>query len=221
MRKIYIRHADKAYKNMESEFFKHDPGITTTGVERSINVAKRLIEEYGQPDKIVSSPFRRARETAMIMNTVLNNPLEEILIDNNLSEYLGNHNHISLDVTTATRIHNPPHPETFHEMKSRVKCHVEKMRKKTTQKETVWFITHGLIIKQVANSINLKTTKTFPCLTSLSIVETPDMIKGEFILFQGKLKQESDESTSFTTHTTHKSHTSHKNKITKILQKTY
>ena len=218
MRKIYIRHADKAYKNMESEIFKHDPGITTLGVDRSINVAKRLIEEYGPPDKIVSSPFRRARETAMIMNTVLNNPLEEIVIDNNLSEYLGNHNNVPLDVTTATQIHNPPHPETFDEMKKRVKRHVEKIRKKSHQKETVWFITHGLILKQVASSINLKTTKTFPCLTCLSIIETPDMVKGEFILFQGKLKHEKESEELFAIPKM-KNMKSSKNKITRILQK--
>jgi len=215
MRKIYIRHADKAYKNMESEFFKHDPGITMTGVERSISVAKRLVEEYGEPSKIVSSPFRRARETAMIMNTVLKNPLEEILIDNNLSEYLGNHNHVPLDVTTATSIHNPPHPESFDDMKKRVKRHIEKIRKKSSEKETIWFVTHGLILKQVASSISLKTTRTFPCLTCLSIVETPDMVKGEFILFQGKLKHEKESEEMFAVPKIKNT----KNKITRILQK--
>lgn len=194
MRRIYIRHADKAYKNMESEFFKHDPGITQTGVERAKRVARKLIDEYGIPTKIVSSPFRRARETAMIMNMILENPFEEIEIDINLSEYLGNHNNIPLDVTTATLVHNPPHPETFNDMKLRVKKHVEKMRKNnnTNTNETVWFITHGLIIKQIGNNVGLKTNKTLPCLTCFSVVETPDMIKAEFVLFQGSLKHEKE-----------------------------
>ncbi len=215
MRKIYIRHADKSYKNMESEIFKHDPGITTLGVERSINVALKLVEEYGEPTKIVSSPFRRARETAMIMNMTLKNPFEEILIDVNLSEYLGNHNNVPLDVTTATRIHNPPHPETFDGMKKRVKRHIEKINKHSNKKEIIWFITHGLILKQVANNISLKTTKSFPCLTCLSVIEKPDMIKGEFILFQGNLKDEKESEESFKS-----SKHSYSNKITRILQKT-
>jgi len=207
--RIYIRHADKAYKNMESEIFKHDPGITQVGVERARKVALKLVEEYGPPTSIVSSPFRRARETAMIMNMTLNNPFEEILIDNTLSEYLGNHNNVPLDVTTATKIHNPPHPETFDEMKKRVKKHVEKQRKNKNTNQIVWFITHGLIIKQIGSSIGIKTNKTFPCLTCLSVLEKSDMIKGEFILFQGELKHEREIEEFYKP----------KNKITKVLQR--
>lgn len=217
MRKIYIRHADKAYKNMESELFKHDPGITQVGVERARNVALRLIKEYGKPTKIVSSPFRRARETAMIMNMSLENPFEEIFIDPNLSEYLGNHNNVPLDVTNATKIHNPPHPETFEDMKKRVKKHVEKMRKKQNKysknKEIIWFITHGLILKQICNSINLKTTKTFPCLTCLSVIETNDMVKGEFILFRGELKHEKESEEIY------QPYKINMNKITRVLKR--
>ena len=219
MRKIYIRHADKAYKNMESELFKHDPGITKIGVERARNVALKLIEEYGEPSKIVSSPFRRARETAMIMNMALENPFEEIIIDTNLSEYLGNHNNVPLDVTNATKIHNPPHPETFDDMKKRVKRHVEKMRRKQKKypknKETIWFVTHGLILKQISNSINLKTTKTFPCLTCLSVLETQDMIKGEFILFRGVLKHEKESDEIY------QPYKKNMNKITRVLNGHY
>lgn len=209
--RIYIRHADKAYKNMESEIFKHDPGITQVGVERARKVALKLVEEHGQPTSIVSSPFRRARETAMIMNMTLNNPFEEIFIDTNISEYLGNHNNVPLDVTTPTKIHNPPHPETFDDMKKRVKKHVEKQRKNQKSGEIIWFITHGLIIKQIGNSIGIKTNKTFPCLTCLSIVEKPDMVKGEFILFQGELKHERESEESYKPFNT--------NKITRILQR--
>jgi broad specificity phosphatase PhoE len=118
---IYIRHAEKEYKNSEAEFYKHDPGIKEIGVERARKVALRLIELYGEPSKIVASPYRRTRETALIMNMMLKNPLEEIIIDNKLSEYLGNHYFSELDVTSATKIHNPPHPETFDEFRKRVK----------------------------------------------------------------------------------------------------
>lgn len=208
MRKVYIRHADKAYKNMEAEIFKHDPGITQIGVERARNVGLQLLKEYGHPTRIVSSPYRRARETAIIMNMILPNPLEDIEVDPNLSEYLGNHNNVPLDVTTATMIHKPPHPETFEDMKKRVKKHVEKIRKDKSG-GIVWFITHGLIIKQVGSSIGLKTTKTFPCLTCLSVVETPEIIKGEFILFPGENTKEEEYKPKY------------ENNITRILKRPY
>ena len=189
MRRIYIRHAEKEYKNMDSELFALDPPITLVGLERSKQVAKKLIEEYGEPTKIVSSPFRRARETSLIMNTMLRNPLDEIIIDNNLSEYLGNHPNSELDVTMATKIHKPPHPESFEDMKKRVKKHIDKTRKQDhdNPKEIVWYITHGLIMKQIAHYFGIATTKNFPCLTCLKVSETAEMNKAEFLIFREKL----------------------------------
>lgn len=188
---IYIRHAEKEYKNSDAEFYKHDPGIKEIGVERARKIALKLIEIYGEPTKIVSSPYRRTRETAMIMNMMLKNPFEEIMIDANLSEYLGNHYHVPIDVTTATKIHNPPHPETFDEMKKRVKRFMDK-NKNENSKEIVWVITHGIIIKQIANYIGIRTSKQFPCLTCFTVTEKSDVTRGEFLIFKGELKHEKE-----------------------------
>jgi broad specificity phosphatase PhoE len=185
MTNIYIRHAVKDYRNSDAEFFKHDPGIKEFGVERAKKIATKLIETYGEPTKIVASPYRRTRETAMIMNTMLKNPFEEIFINTNLSEYLGNHAHAPIDVTSATKIHNPPHPESFDDMKKRVKKFMDKNEK---SKEIVWFITHGIIIKQIASNLGIRTSKQFPYLTCFAVTEKTDMIRGEFLLFKGELK---------------------------------
>ena len=190
MRKIYIRHADKQYKNMDAELFKHDPGIKSVGVEKSKKVAEKLVAEYGEPTKIICSPFRRARETAMVMNSVLKNPVEEIHIDRNISEYLGNHPESELDVTPATKIHNPPHPETIDDMKKRVDRHVSKMYKydHDDPKAVVWIVTHGIIMKHITASGGIRNAKNFPCLTCVSIIETPDMKKCEFLIFYDRPK---------------------------------
>ena len=188
MRAIYIRHADKSYGNINNvEYFKHDPGITEVGVERTKSIASKLIEIYGEPTLIVSSPYRRTRETALVMNSMLKKPLEEIAIDIGISEYLGNHNHVSLDVTHATLIHSPPHPETFEQMKARVKKHARKLKK--FSKGVVWFISHGLIIKQIAALFNIKTSKQLPYLTCFSFVEKDNIVRGEFLLFRDLVEE--------------------------------
>lgn len=190
MRAIYIRHADKSYGNINNvEYFKHDPGITEVGVERTKSIASKLIEIYGEPTLIVSSPYRRTRETALVMNSMLKKPLEEIAIDIGISEYLGNHNNVPLDVTHATLIHSPPHPETFEQMKTRVKKHARKLKK--FSRGVVWFISHGLIIKQIAALFNIKTSKQLPYLTCFSFVEKDNIVRGEFLLFRD-LVEESD-----------------------------
>jgi broad specificity phosphatase PhoE len=211
----YIRHGEKEYKNSESEFYKHDPGLKEIGVIRAKKIALKLIEIYGLPTRIISSPFRRARETAAVMNMMLKKPFREIVIDRTLSEYLGNHHNISLDVTKATSIHNPPHPELFDDMKKRVKKHMEKTNLLLSEnpKENIWFITHGLIIRQIASHVGIKTVKTLPCLSCFTITETSEMLKGDFIVFRGDLKHEKD------CETDKEDDSLIKPKITKILQR--
>lgn len=203
MRTIYIRHADKNYTNGSAEYFKHDPGITEIGVERAKKIAIKLIELYGKPSRIVSSPYRRTRETSIIMNSMVSPPLPEIEIDSNISEYLGNHNSSELDVTIQTKIHKPPHPENFEQMKSRVKKHVEmnlsnqpKIREIESVKRydknstgVTWFVTHGLIIKQIALHFNIKTSKELPYLTCFSILDKKDVLRAEFLLFKNIPKE--------------------------------
>lgn len=182
-RRIYIRHADKEYANGDANLYKHDPGITSDGVEKARMVAKHLLEQWGPPDRIVLSPYRRTRETAAIMNSVLPKKVS-MHVDTDLSEYLGNHRSVPIDVTESTLVHDPPHPETFSDMKSRVRDHHIKITNysKRKKKGIIWVVTHGLIIKQVAGLIGVKMPKEFPTLTCLSIVDGEKFTKSEMII---------------------------------------
>lgn len=196
---IFIRHGEKQYKNANSTFDKHDPGLTEIGIERAKAVADKLIKLYGEPYKIICSPYRRTRETALIMNMQLKNPCEQIIIDTNLSEYLGNHPTAKLDVTTATAVHNPPHPETFEDMKNRAKKSLYKLRKFVANhpNKIIWIITHGLIIKQISNFIGFHIYKNLPYLSGLLIQEENNLLRGTILLFQGDLKANMDESNEY------------------------
>ena len=202
IRKIYIRHADKGYKNGKSDFFKHDPAITEIGIKRSRVIAQILIQHYGIPTRIICSPYRRARETAIIMNMMLDNPLD-LEVDADLSEYLGNHPKVELDVVMATKIHQPPHPETFDQMKLRVKKHYDRLKKQEYYKEVsnkeggknevIWIITHGIIMKQICNFLDIKPNKYFSCLSCVNIFENIIMKKAEIITWRGELTAEKEE----------------------------
>jgi len=184
IRLVYIRHADKEYVNGYSETYKHDPGITKHGADKSKHVSNKLIEKWGYPSIIVSSPYRRCRETAIIMKSMFKKDLK-IIIDKELSEYLGNHKNSPLDVTPETKIHHPPHPESFDDMKKRVNVHYNKMLQfsKHYKDKVVWLVTHGIIIKQIAHLNGVKISKTFPSLTCLSVIEDP-ILNGEVYFFK-------------------------------------
>lgn len=185
-RRIYIRHADKEYVNGDANMYKHDPGITDIGVKKTIMVAQHLIEQWGLPDLIVSSPYRRTRETAEIMQrvTIAQGKKVNIYIDSDLSEYLGNHRTTPIDVTESTLVYDPPHPETFLEMKDRVRSHNDKISEFIQNSNgVIWIITHGLIIKQVGALIGIKMVRDLPTLTCLSIVDGDKITKGEIMFF--------------------------------------
>ena len=187
-RLVYLRHAEKEYNNGDAELWKHDPGITSSGVEKTKMVTKHLLESWGPPDKIISSPYRRTRETAIIMNSVLEEPVE-IKIDTGLSEYLGNHRGVPMDVTPETKVWQPPHPESFTDMKKRVKAHFRKVSNYTKNNKgeikTIWFVTHGLILKQISEIIGLRLNRQrLPNLTCLSVVKEDHLTKGEILLFR-------------------------------------
>lgn len=189
MKIVYIRHADKEYKNMGAEIYKHDPGITKRGAEKARDVALNLVKKYGEPTEIKTSPFRRCRETGIEMASVLKE-YKELIVDKDLSEFLGNHKDTELDVTISTKIYNPPHPESFEDMKNRVYKHVQKTKKVINKREVkgnegvVWFVTHGLIIKQIANIFGIAITKSPRYLNSLCIYSDNDRIYAELIMFK-------------------------------------
>lgn len=199
-RRIYIRHADKEYANGDADLYKHDPGITDKGVEKSRMVAKRLVEQWGIPDRIIVSPYRRTRETAKVMKASLIEPgiLRKIPVnvDRDVSEYLGNHRTTPIDVTESTLVHEPPHPESFAEMKTRVENHNNKIKKYVKKHGgVIWIITHGLVMKQVAFLNGIKMSKEFPNLTCLSISddELKCDIRGEVIMFHESIDLNSEQ----------------------------
>ncbi len=181
--RIYIRHAEKAYQNGKSENFIHDPDITSDGREESRALAQNLIKLYGIPKVIISSPFMRCRETALEM-------LEEVKSDIRLkcdpliSEYLGNHNRVKLDVREDTLIHHPPHPETFVHFECRVRCHNDSMRDFDRSSGVVWIVTHGLVINRIIGCMGYKGNEKLPylsCFLVRQIGGCRGKIKGKLI----------------------------------------
>ena len=166
--RIYIRHAEKEYCNGQSTAWAHDPSITSTGYEQTQKLALQLIEQWGIPNFIICSPYRRTRETALaLLKIINNNGLTELKYDVRLSEYLGNRRNEKLDVTNETLEYNPPHPETFFQMDTRVRWHNDDMKALDHENTVVWFISHGFIINRIGNAMGYKLPKRLPYLSTV------------------------------------------------------
>lgn len=146
---LYIRHAQKLYHNGGSDAFPLDPGLTQEGKFKARERFHQLLQKYGPPPKIVSSPYLRARETAQIAHDVI---LEEtgssvvITYDPAIGEYLGHQKtrNIQTDLHPETLACNPFPPETWNQYSYRVRKHI------STPQSGGWYITHGIVIDSIA-----------------------------------------------------------------------
>lgn len=153
---IYIRHAEKAYKNGGASEYSLDPELTNQGRVTAREKFEHLLNTYGIPDKIITSPYLRARETAEIAADVLFQMTGfeiELIYDCTLGEYLGNQKHkdITNCLRSETLIHNPIPPESWDQYTHRIRKHI-----KSRSQSNIWYITHGIVIKTIARLIGEK-----------------------------------------------------------------
>jgi broad specificity phosphatase PhoE len=141
--RLYIRHAEKIHANGKGGDFSHDSSITDRGREYTRQITEDLIEIYGKPTKIISSPFLRTRETAMIMAEV--SGLENIIIDNSISEFLGNWKVEDVKISPDTSQYKPKFGENLYEFERRIYGHLSESYKQ----DNVWYVTHGIVISTI------------------------------------------------------------------------
>lgn len=147
---LYIRHANKEYKNGNNDEFSLDPDITEEGKIAALNKFKLLCDKYGAPERIISSPYLRARNTSEIARKVIFEKTGiyiEIDYDNQLGECLKNQldKDLSICLRPETLIHNPIHHETLQHYNNIIRNHVKKSKYNT------WYITHGFNIYTIAS----------------------------------------------------------------------
>lgn len=161
MVRIYIRHADKKYRNGKSENLKHDPPIKDSAFTDAEKYGLHLFSLFGQPKYVFCSPFLRTRQTATAMVSKLPRPVE-IKCDPKLSEYLGHHAADNIDVTSETLKFNPPHPETLRDFEIRIQKHFDEFSFFDKTKDVCWFITHGLAICHLTKIIGKRINRISP-----------------------------------------------------------
>lgn len=161
MTHIYIRHGN----DEKSSSYKHDNSLNSSSEteDNIIELCKKLIEQYGYPDKIYCSPFRRARETLYIMKKLL--PNTDFVIDERLSRFFSKKDKQNPRVRPKTLGYQPPITEDKYDFKKRVL----EIEKKIRKEEHCWCITHYLVIKQITKKYNVTIPNRMPFLYHVKI----------------------------------------------------
>jgi broad specificity phosphatase PhoE len=183
---IWIRHGDKEYHNNKGPTGapQHDPPIIPTTFSKIVERGKHLMRMYGPPLKCICSPYLRCRQTASLL---LNDMNAEILIDTNISEFLGFQKRGTCpDLLESTWKASkgsiggpiPPCGEKRSELDERIHKHLTIMNidryiggtyNPCELKDGVyWIVTHGIVIEDIFKELTAK-----PYITS-SIGELHD-----------------------------------------------
>lgn len=169
IRVFFIRHAEKAYANGKGpkDAPMHDPPAKKEAEADTLARAKSLIELYGNPNVCIVSPYRRTRETAKWMLSLVDEKVRpEPVVDVTIAEFLGNQRpykdvdgiiSIKPQVEPETAIYKnlPAIGETIPELLARCKEHLKlyHLNSFKTGKPgagyTAWVITHGFTIEKL------------------------------------------------------------------------
>jgi hypothetical protein len=151
--RIYIRHANKEYKN--SSTINQDPNITNKGRRESKIVGSKLIEIWGIPDLIITSPYLRCRETT---HEMIGEHKVRIIVDSNISEYMGHQKHKNILLTDETQSYSPPMDNTINDLIFRTIDHNEQFSYLNSTKCVVWIITHSFFMHHLRLTLGLSKT---------------------------------------------------------------
>jgi broad specificity phosphatase PhoE len=163
---IWIRHGNKMYCNGKAPegYHQHDPPLKEDAKEDIYKKVNNLLYEFGFPDRIICSPFLRTRQTveAILEQLYLINVQKSskitVEMDMNISEYLGfqkpyfseaDIDKETLDLSKTKILLG----ESLKSLNFRVKEHISKLNLTEGKSETIWVITHGIILNNIYYSL--------------------------------------------------------------------
>jgi len=160
---IWIRHVEKKYNNgrpVDGGKLHDSPIVEDSQTQIEIEkLVKELVEIYGIPDNIITSPFLRTRQTSsMIKETVMRMYQRDIKIEcsTDVGEFLGfcKNKNEEADLELETKKHyKEPYiiGERIKALYERLVTHIKKINR---TERNVWIVTHGIIMSKIHTIFN-------------------------------------------------------------------
>jgi len=173
MKIILLRHAEKLYNNGMSKDKRLDPPIKEFEKERCPVLLKEYVQTYDDiiPNKILTSPFRRCRETSSIIGTYFGDDSKKIDVEivPELSEYLGfQRDIVPADFYFETYKNSPygiDKTESLMMFENRVVHFMDKIFDDDyngCDSDNIWIVTHGIFINYFLKNCGVSTPKIKP-----------------------------------------------------------
>lgn len=151
---IYIRHAKDDTKSAFLNGSVNDAPLYPTSKNSCKKLGKKLIEKYGVPKVIYTSPFLRCKETVKYMLEGNKNLIDKnILIepDLDISKWFPSDQKDNPQITSKTSKYDINVKESYDEFKNRIKNHYKLKKKLAKSKDVYWCVTHAIVFKKIHN----------------------------------------------------------------------
>lgn len=160
-----------------------DGALTERGRAQALETAKRFPKKKGRPEVIIASPYQRTKETAEIIATELNMPVEysDLLVERrNPSEIIGHAGNEPEVKQIVDRIDKSFHAddlrysdeENFIDLKNRAKELLDYIIER--KEKRIIMVTHGIFLKMVASYMLYGEALTASKYNSLSLYNPVD-----------------------------------------------
>lgn len=145
---VFIRHSED--EDPVDSTFRHDPKLNARGKFLIDRVMADMIEQYGLPRKIYTSPMYRAVETASRLKKVLRKRYEckvRVEVNHSLNRCFARDERGTSEVRDA-RINTYEDSRQFHKrVDKETTKHIKRQRK-----GCVWYVSHYLVIRRLAKT---------------------------------------------------------------------
>ena len=145
---IYLRHGD----DRGNDEYRHDRHLNDRGRKQAGKAFGELVDKHGHPDIVFVSPFWRVIETLDVMNEHFTRTVE-VHRDARIAQYLGAKHDPQVSPETAAHVTAGEDKAGF---RTRVREHVEDVKRRNENRVAIWCITHQSVIEEVAGYFDVK-----------------------------------------------------------------
>lgn len=153
---IYLRHSNDELPSGEEATHKHDNHINRDGKKLAKKIIKKILKQFGQPEVIYYSPFKRGRETLEAIKPYLGKKVK-LVVDPRLSRYFTSKQKKECSIFKSTDELNPPVNESRDQFHERVVQQYKSMKdSKHLKRGLAICITHAVVLKRIAKRVKVK-----------------------------------------------------------------
>lgn len=163
---VFIRHSDDEGHHCSR---LHDCELNPNGENLAMRVGRQIIDEYGIPDIVYCSPFRRTIQTMENMLYGVDMDDIDVRVDPMLMRYFARNEKRRPDIAPQTRGCEKYINESYNGFKRRVDRFIRKIERYERSKKLVFVVTHTLVYIRIGRLYHASLPRYIPFMSHIVV----------------------------------------------------